>query len=363
MDLSFAYPKSNLKWLPERTIFLTKHGSQAYGTATPTSDTDYKGVAVPPAQYFHGYTERFEQAEFHGDPDMVVFEVRKFIKLAADCNPSVIEVLFTDPSDHVILRPLGMELLLHRKSFLSKKAKHTFSGYAVSQLKRIQGHHRWLVNPPQRPPTRADLGLPERTVIPADQLMAAESMIKKKLEEWNVPLDELDEAGRIAVQGRLAQLWVEVGQVSQATLAGRSLGFSDNFLALLDMERGYNARKIEWDQYQTWLKTRNPARAALEAKWGYDTKHGMHLVRLMRMGREILTTGEVIVKRPDAEELLAIRNGLWTYEQLIEWAEKEEAALDALYKTSNALPMTPDRALLDRVCCSIVEKALERPTL
>lgn len=355
----FSYPPSNLKWLPDRTIFLTKHGSQAYGTATPTSDTDYKGVAVPPAKYFHGYADRFEQVEFRQDPDMVVYDIRKFMKLAADCNPSVIEVLFTDPEDHIIRRPLGDLLLKHRQYFLSKKAKHTFSGYAISQLKRIETHHRWLVNPPSRPPTRAEMGLPERTVIPADQLKAAESMIKKKIEEWNLPLDELDDAGKIAVQSRLAALWAEVG--STATIAGKLLGFSDNFLALLDLERAYNGRKTEWDQYQNWLKTRNPARAELEAKWGYDTKHAMHLVRLLRMGREILESGKVVVKRPDAEELLAIRNGLWNYEELIHWAREQEAVLDALYQTSNVLPMAPDRDRLDRLdklCCQIVEAML-----
>jgi len=45
----------------------------------------------------------------------------------------------------------------------------------------------------------------------------------------------------------------------------------------------------------------------LEAKFGFDTKHAMHLIRLLRMAREILETGVVHVKRPDAEELSAIR--------------------------------------------------------
>jgi hypothetical protein len=32
------------------------------------------------------------------------------------------------------------------------------------------------------------------------------------------------------------------------------------------------------------------------------------------MGYEILTQGKVIVKRPDREEILAIKNGAWSYE-------------------------------------------------
>ena len=50
--------------------------------------------------------------------------------------------------------PLEWERLVEvRDSFLSKRAKHTFSGYALSQLKRINTHYRWLKNPPPAAPT------------------------------------------------------------------------------------------------------------------------------------------------------------------------------------------------------------------
>jgi uncharacterized protein len=148
-------PESNLPWLQDGTIFLTEHGSQAYGTSTPTSDTDYKGVCIPPSKYFHGYLERFDQFEHHHTPDLVIYDIRKFFKLAADCNPSIIEVLFTDEQNHKILTPLGNKLLAHRQSFISKKAKHTFSGYAVSQLRKLM---RSKDRPPDRTnPQRAEL--------------------------------------------------------------------------------------------------------------------------------------------------------------------------------------------------------------
>ena len=38
----------NLTWMGERTIFFARHGSHAYGLSTPTSDEDWKGVAIPP---------------------------------------------------------------------------------------------------------------------------------------------------------------------------------------------------------------------------------------------------------------------------------------------------------------------------
>jgi predicted nucleotidyltransferase len=355
--------QSNLTWLRDATIFLTLHGSHAYGTNTPASDLDFKGVAVPPRQYFHGFLNRFEQAEFkrsaRSESDAVIFDVRKFISLAADCNPSIIEVLFTDPANHVITTPLSAKLLASRDLFVSRKAKHTFSRYAVSQLKKIQSHRHWLLNPPTHAPTRAEFGLPERTVIPADQLNAARSLVKKQVAEWSIPTDALDPAQHIEFQERfheaLAQIKVNADVLER--IAGGVIGLDSNMLVLLDAERKYQVALREWQKYQEWLVTRNPARLELERKFGYDTKHGMHLVRLVRMGEEILMGHGVLVRRPDAKELLEIRNGAWSYEALLTWANDKLAEMEVLYKRS-PLPHAPDRARLDLLCEEIVETHL-----
>ncbi len=372
VDVETAMAGSNLKWLRDRTLLLTKHGSQAYGTATPTSDTDYKGIVVEPREYYVGMGPGFEQAEFH-KPDAVLYSLRKFLRLAADCNPSIIEVLFTDERDWVLVPeapPRGDawtfrmflslgRLLDARQTFLSRKARWTFSGYAMSQLKRIRTHHRWLVSPPQEEPTRKAFGLPEKTVIPYDQLLAAEDVIRKEMASmYNLDLD-LDEAGNVklksgldALRSRLATLLG--GKDAEERVVGKQLGYDTNFLLLLEHERAYKNARIEWEQYHNWKRTRNPERAALEAKHGYDTKHAMHLVRLMRMGAEILAGKGVVVKRPDADELLAIRAGAWSYETLFEWAQAQEQDMDRLYRES-PLPHAPDRGALQALCMSIYE--------
>jgi uncharacterized protein len=348
-------------WLAERTIFLTRHGSHAYGTSLPGSDLDVKGVAVPPESFFLGYLRRFEQAE-QNEPDLVVYDLRKFFRLAAECNPNIIEVLWTDPQDHLLVTPLGRLLLEHRGDFLSQKARHTFSGYALAQLKRIQTHRRWLLHPPAEPPRRADHGLPEQTVIPKDQLAAAQSQIQKKLESWDVDMDALEPAARIALRQQLTEMLAEMGWSDEARYraAARSLDYSDNFLMLLDRERQYRARMTEWQQFQAWKKNRNPARAELEARYTFDVKHAMHLVRLMRMCRELLETGLVQVRRPDAQELLAIRQGAWSYERLMGWAEQQQAEIAEAARHS-PLPREPVRERLDELCQEIARRALADP--
>ncbi len=108
--------RGNLNWLQSRTVLLVRHGSHAYGLATETSDLDIKGVAIPPADYFLGFLKRFEQAESK-QPDMSIYDIRKFFQLACDCNPNIIEVLvvFQYDGNDASSRRLLLLLLLRRR--------------------------------------------------------------------------------------------------------------------------------------------------------------------------------------------------------------------------------------------------------
>jgi hypothetical protein len=95
-----------------------------------------------------------------------------------------------------------------------------------------------------------------------------------------------------------------------------------------------------------WRTERNPARAALEAKHGYDTKHAMHLLRLMRMGHELLATGTLMVRRPDAQELSDIRDGALSFDALLALATKTLAEIE-LAAAASQLPEATDPARVD----------------
>lgn len=361
----------NVPFVTDRTIFATLHGSHAYGLNTETSDIDIKGVCVAPREIYLGFGESFEQAIGSTPYDLVVYELRKFCRLAAACNPNIIEVLHTDPSCFVHVTPLGERLLEHKDDFISLKAKHTFSGYAQSQLQRIQGHYRWLKNPPKAAPTRADFGLLPETVIPADQLGVVQAAIQKKIESFGFDWSIMEDADRIHLKGCISGFLAEM-QLTEDDIwirTGRSLGMHENFLELLKQERKYKATLDDWRSYQKWLADRNEKRALLEAKFGYDTKHGMHLVRLMKMCREIMETGKVNVKRSDdREELLAIRNdGIWSYEKLIEWSTRQDKELSELYQKQKAafgakqpIPVAyqPDMEKLNKLCVGIIDEMI-----
>lgn len=346
------------------TIFMMLGGSHAYGTQTESSDLDYRGVCIPadPA-YYVGFLKHFEQKDsgWPNAQDKVVYELRKAVSLMADGNPNMMDYLYVDDKHVVFTTPQWERLRAHREKFLSKKMRHTYAGYAYSQLKRIRRHRRWLMNPPQQKPERADFGLPERNLLSKDQLGAFQWMLARFLEEsvtWFTLSDstreELTGVNFIgAVQSGIPQ---ETGPVIKDALE-----VSDNFIETVMHEKKYASAKNEWKSFERWKKKRNEARFALEEQHGYDTKHAMHLVRLLRMGYEILIDGEVRVRRPDADELLAIRDGAWSYEKLESYAEDMERKIAEAADKSD-LPDEPDRVFIDELCQDIItEYVFRRP--
>ncbi len=310
------------KVLP-RTIFLTQHGSHAYGTNIEGSDYDFKGVCIPTIDYFLGFDKNFEQLERSanaGNPhDLVIMSLRKFAALAAECNPNIIEILHVSNDDVWHIDEFGEELRAMKDMFISTKARHTFSGYAHAQLHRIKKHRGWLLNPPKEKPTRSSFGLSETSKVSKSELGAFDALIEQKFE-------------------------VDVNK---------------EVLTLFLREKQYNAAKTHWDQYEQWKVKRNDKRAILEATFGYDTKHAMHLIRLMRMCKEILSTGKVNVRREDFEDLLGIRFGKWLYDQVIEEAERLDRECAELYTTSK-LPHHADRPMIDRMIVDMQERYLRR---
>jgi hypothetical protein len=122
----------------------------------------------------------------------------------------------------------------------------------------------------------------------------------------------------------------------------------------------YERIKDIYNKFWEWRTTRNARRLAMEEEFNFDGKHAMHLVRLLRMGAEALQTGELLVKRPDAEELLAIRNGAWTYEELVDYAEKTDKWVRNVLYTQTNLPKSPNYKLAAKIIMDVQDMVWSR---
>ena len=123
----------------EHVIFRCVVGSRAYGLDTEASDTDRRGVYLPPAEAHWSLYGVPEQLENH-DTQETYWEMQKFLTLALKSNPNVLECLYTPIVEHAA--PLAQEMLEMRDSFLSKLVYQTYGGYVLSQFKKLQADVR-----------------------------------------------------------------------------------------------------------------------------------------------------------------------------------------------------------------------------
>lgn len=364
------------------TQYLAVHGSEAYGLAVEESDLDLKGAYIPSRDVLLGYRELPpEQLEFAPDPqtpgrrlgphDAAIFSLQKLCRLGAACNPNVVEMLFVDGQHIMRMTPLGERIRALGPLFLSLRARQTFGEYARGQLRRMDQHRRWLRNPPRAAPRRSDFGLPEHGLVSPEQREAAEQAVKATMERWQLDLDGLLPHQAIALQARVADYLAEVSaavgyqrdsptEELRFVAAARLAGIGGDVLDALRRERQFKAAVREWAQYQEWLRTRNPKRAATEREFGMDLKHATHLVRLMRTCRDLVVEGVMRVYRPDREELLEIRRGAWSYERLVEDVARTGAEVDEVIRAGRSpLPPAPDEAAINRACIELTNAYAE----
>ena len=69
-------------------------GSQTYGTNTKTSDTDIKGIFIPPKEYWIGL-QSLKSIEHHTDDiDTSYHSLKHFMALALNADPNILEMLY-----------------------------------------------------------------------------------------------------------------------------------------------------------------------------------------------------------------------------------------------------------------------------
>jgi predicted nucleotidyltransferase len=123
----------------DRVIYRCVIGSRAYGLDSDESDTDRRGIYLPPADLqwsLYGVPEQLENEE----TQEAYWELQKFLIMALKGNPNILECLYTPIVEFA--SPLAQELLEMRSTFLSQIVYQTYNGYVMSQFKRIQADIR-----------------------------------------------------------------------------------------------------------------------------------------------------------------------------------------------------------------------------
>lgn len=144
-DLKINTPEQKL--VIDNAIGLVRTGSYLYGSNTKDSDMDYVGFFVAPEEYKLG-RKKIEIVEFRSnksssgkrntkeDTDCTFYEISKWFDLLCGNSPNQLELLFVNNGNKIFTTDIFEKILSNRALFLSKKLKHSFSGYAYSQIKK-----------------------------------------------------------------------------------------------------------------------------------------------------------------------------------------------------------------------------------
>lgn len=354
--------ESGLKF-PEGSKIICKFvaGSHLYGTSTEISDVDLRGIFIPPKEYFMGFLKRIKTVENKTD-DIQYTELRQFMYLAADNNPNIIEFLFVPEKMWIVGTKEWEKIIENRDLFLSKKAKHTFIGYCISQWLRTVRHRGWLQKMIRgeiiKKPKREDFGLPsDKSILTKDAIGAFNHVVAAHLNRIHKYHDLKDQIEELIEFHNFKEI-VHQTEPKDVLEFGKVVEVSENFLIVVQKEKAYRSKMREYTAFQTWLKNRNPVRFELEKKYKMDTKFVSHINRLLSEGAELLLTGNITFPRPDAEHLLDIRNGKYSFEEMEEMIGNVEEKFIDLYNKST-LPKEPKRTKIDELCVDIIEEFLK----
>lgn len=134
--------------MKRKIIFRTRTGSNLYGLSTAESDTDYVSVFIPTSEDLLGLkkceqidnstkSSSCDRRNTKEDTDDVMYSLPKFLHLALQNNPNIVELLFATPNVIEILEPEFKFLMHNYDKIISKRVFKTFTGYAFSQKKKL----------------------------------------------------------------------------------------------------------------------------------------------------------------------------------------------------------------------------------
>ena len=330
-------------------------GSQAYGTALPGSDEDLRGIFILPEYELFGltYTEQVNDAK----NDVVFYEIRRFFQLLLTNNPTILELL-NIPEDCLRYKhPFFDKIHALRQQFITRKCKDSFGGYAVEQIRKARGLNKKMMQPLEKQ---------RKTPLDFCHVISPTGYGSTPLERFLTQKNwRQEDCGLVSIPNMrdVYALFHDETQHFKGIIKNEN---SDDIAlssvpegiapvgTLAYNQDGFSSYCKKYREYWDWVEKRNPVRyhQNMEIGKGYDSKNMMHCHRLLDMAIEIGEGKGIIVRRPNREQLLAIRRGDYDYEQLLQEAEAKIKHMDELYETAD-LPESVDSQMVNNLLIEI----------
>lgn len=307
----------------EKLLVKMIFGSHLYGTATPQSDRDYKGVFLPSKRAIllgqipdvHTTSTRTDGARnTPADVDTELYSLHYFLRLACEGQTVALDMLHAPNEMLLETSEIWQAIVIERQRFYTKNLQ-AFIRYARRQASQygIKGARLTAVN----------------TLL--DVLYAAAPT--QRLQEIWPQLPRGEYCGEAGFDPQGFPLYQVCGKQFQASV---SLEYMIPILEKFAREYGHRAQLAAENKNVDWKAVSHALRVTLQIK-------------------ELLTAGTITFPLPDAVYLTQVKTGQLNY--LTEVAPRFEALMDEVETLLRAsdLPEQADVAYWEDFLCSILE--------
>lgn len=180
-----------------------------------------------------------------------------------------------------------------------------------------------------------------------------------KYKEWDSVIYEIRKYFRLLLKANpnvMSLLWLPRELYIKRTAIGNNIIDNRDLFVSKQAYHSFNGYAYGQFKRMTHFKFEGymgEKRKSLVERFGYDTKNAAHLIRLLRMGIEFLIEGRLYVHRKDGDQLISIKRGEWSLEQVKTEADHLFKRAEEAYMVSK-LPNEPNHKEAERLLMEII---------
>ena len=135
MKKEFEDGKKQIESIGGELLFIVKTGSNLYGTSTPKSDVDYRGVFIPNI-YGILNLKPVEQINILDHEDYLVYSLKRFLDLIIQGDPQTTEMLFANKENVYGEKYSEYEIL--KEKLVSRNIRQRLLGFSYSEWRKAK---------------------------------------------------------------------------------------------------------------------------------------------------------------------------------------------------------------------------------
>ena len=338
-------------------LYLTKSGSHLYGTSTPESDRDYKGVFLPSRESLllqnkcnsiTYSTSDDENKNSESDIDVELYSLQYFLQLVGKGETNGLDLLYSQTNrDAVLYHHIKLDINEPMRLFNPMDA-NAYIGFAIGQSQKyglkgtrlsvIKNIFMWLIDNNFMTEIRTPHGENDLNLVKVKDNISDD--VLKRIYDINFYTTFQDLKNHLLTRGkRISQKLETIANKIVKEYGHKSFCFIDNkqeqpALVVcgknhqLDITIGefYNRIKREYNRYG------KRSEKAMESG-GVDWKSLSHAVRVLYQMKELILTGWITFPLQQANYIMDVKMGERPFDEVEKHIMKEIDEIDKIRKT------------------------------